>query len=557
MPDGRCHLCFTDIPAGQQCRNCVSAADPDPYQGDVLPPGSILGGKFTVGRLLGRGGFGATYLSWDMNLRVRVAIKEFLPRQLAGRSTAGSRVNPYSGEADSFRIGLDQFLDEARNLAHFRDHPGIISVLDFFPENGTGYMVMEYLDGETLEQSITRAGRLEPGLALRLIVPVADALRACHATGLIHRDVSPDNIFITSDGRVKLLDFGAARIAMGTRSTKLSVILKVGYAPFEQYHSTGRQGPWTDVYALTATLYRLLTGDLPTPSSARFGGMPLPPLAEKGLTPPPGLQALIDKGMAIHPEQRYQTVAAFLEDLQAVQDKPEVPAEPGSTRRRDKTGTQRRSRTLDIVAGTVLAAGITAFFVLPGKHPSPLTSQNETVQAAVPKENPKAGPARQTMPSSTGAGRDNPVESARGFIRQAAQYQNQVALALTQRKSATGTLQKLEALKATDAATKNAINMEQNLYNSADLHLHGDLDKYFSQIELLAARNAAAVEAAIELERESANAPSLDKSESEARAAMNAAIPLIAQHVRTFRQGSLTADIVASDVEHANTRRKL
>jgi serine/threonine protein kinase len=257
-------------------------------------------------------------LAWDTNLQVRIAIKEFLPRQLASRTSGGTQVYPYSGGQEAFNIGLDQFLSEARNLAQFRDHPGIISVLDFFPENGTGYMVMEYLDGSTLEQYMTANGRLEIPVILQLLVPVADALLACHSAGLIHRDISPDNIFLTSDGRVKVLDFGAARFAIGSRSTNLSVILKEGYAPFEQYQRNGRQGPWTDIYALTATLYRLLTGDLPVTAPDRVAGTPLASPSEKGVKLPSGLQTLLDKGLAIRSEQRYQTVDAFLSDLQAV-----------------------------------------------------------------------------------------------------------------------------------------------------------------------------------------------------------------------------------------------
>src|SRR5262249_55869552 len=159
----------------------------------------------------------------------------------------------------------------------------IISVLDFFPENGTGYMVMEYLDGSTLEQYMTTNGRLEIPVILQLLIPVADALRACHAAGLIHRDITPDNIFLTSDGRVKLLDFGAACLAMGWGGTNLFVFVKGGYAPFEQYQRKGRQGLWTDIYALTATLYRLLTGDLPVTAPDRVAGTPLPSLSEKGV----------------------------------------------------------------------------------------------------------------------------------------------------------------------------------------------------------------------------------------------------------------------------------
>jgi serine/threonine protein kinase len=312
-----CHTCFVDLAPGEKCSRCGDARSPAAGTGDVLLPGSVLGGKLKVGRLLGRGGFGATYLAWDINLRVRIAIKEFLPRQLAARESGATRIHPFPGSEDAFNVGLQQFLSEARNLARFRDHPGIISVLDFFPENGTGYMVMEYLDGSTLEQYIASVGGLDVSVALRLLVPVADALRACHAVGLIHRDISPDNIFLTMDGRVKVLDFGASRFAIGSQSANLSVILKEGYAPFEQYQKNGRQGPWTDIYALTATLYRLLTGELPVAAPDRVAGTPLPPPSEKGVEISRRLQALLDKGMAIQPEQRYRTIDGFLDDLQA------------------------------------------------------------------------------------------------------------------------------------------------------------------------------------------------------------------------------------------------
>jgi serine/threonine protein kinase len=318
VPSDFCHLCFADLAPGEICSRCADDRSSTGDPGDVLLPGCVLGGKYKVGRLLGRGGFGVTYLAWDTNLRVRVAIKEFLPRQLASRAAGGTQVYPSTGSQDTFNIGLEKFLEEARYLVKFRDNPGIISVLDFFSENGTGYMVMEYLDGTTLEQYMTVNAHLDISVVLQLIVPVADALRACHAEGLIHRDISPDNIFLTSDGRVKVLDFGAARSAIGSQSTNLSVILKEGYAPFEQYQRNGRQGPWTDIYALTATLYRLLTGDLPVTAPDRVAGTPLPPPSDKGLKLPPGLQALLDKGLAIRPEQRYQTIDAFLPDLKRI-----------------------------------------------------------------------------------------------------------------------------------------------------------------------------------------------------------------------------------------------
>jgi hypothetical protein len=358
-----CHTCFIDLAPGETCSRCGDDKSPTAETGDVLPPGSILAGKYKVGRLLGRGGFGATYLSWDTNLRVRIAIKEFLPRQLASRVSGGSRVHPYTGSQDAFNVGLEHFLSEARNLVRFRTYPGIISVLDFFRENGTGYMVMEYLDGSTLEQYMAANGPLDIPVILELLIPVADALRACHATGLIHRDISPDNIFLTSDGRVKLLDFGAARVAIGARSTNLSVILKEGYAPFEQYQRNGRQGAWTDVYALTATLYRLLTGELPVTAPDRVAGTPLPPPSAKGVKLPPRLQALLDKGLAIRSEQRYQKIDDFLSDLKVVL----------ADFHRKPPDVQHRKLTVTLVAAIVLIGGVVAFLYYYYGSPSSAT----------------------------------------------------------------------------------------------------------------------------------------------------------------------------------------
>src|SRR5215469_12529502 len=160
MPLDFCHTCFIDLAPGEICSRCGEDRSSIVDAGDVLHPGSVLAAKYKVGRLLGRGGFGATYLAWDLTLRRRVAIKEFLPRQLASRMPGGTQVRAYTGSQGAFNIGLEKFLEEARHLAQFGDHPGIIRVLDFFEQNGTGYMVMEYLDGSTLDQYVSTTGRL-------------------------------------------------------------------------------------------------------------------------------------------------------------------------------------------------------------------------------------------------------------------------------------------------------------------------------------------------------------------------------------------------------------
>ena len=212
-----------------------------------------------MGNLLGRpGGFGITYLCWDVNLKIRVAIKEYLPRDLASRHTDGNTVVPYGNEdANLLSYGLERFKKEALLLATF-NHPNIVKVRDYFEENNTGYLVMDYYEGMTLSSYVEAYnGRLPENIANNIMLHVLDGLKEAHSRDILHRDVDPSNIYITKGGQVILLDFGAARVAVGERSRTLEAVLKPGYAPFEQYNTDGDQGPWTDIYACGATLYFL------------------------------------------------------------------------------------------------------------------------------------------------------------------------------------------------------------------------------------------------------------------------------------------------------------
>lgn len=240
--NGRCPNCFAES-AADPCPRCgwrAGAPTPAPY----LPVGTLLDGRYRIGRVLGHGGFGITYLGWDDNLALKLAIKEYLPRDFATRTGDGATVSVYTGEAQKwYDYGLQRFQDEARTLAKFQQHAGIVSVYNFFRANATGYMVMEYVEGITLKAFLEHKGPIPYETARQALLPVMDALRAVHAEGLLHRDVAPDNIYITFGKRVKLLDFGAARFATGGHSRSLSVILKPGYAPEEQYRTHGKQGP--------------------------------------------------------------------------------------------------------------------------------------------------------------------------------------------------------------------------------------------------------------------------------------------------------------------------
>lgn len=312
-----CPGCFSEKTSDETCPYCGWRDGTQPNSPFYLSAQTILRGKYLVGRVLGQGGFGVTYLGWDLDLGIKLAIKEYLPREFAGRSTGEATITPYSGEARNyFAKGLEKFLDEAKTLARLEGHPNIVSVRDFFRENGTAYLVMNYLEGMTLKDYLNRRGvALDFASAFQILSPVMEGLKQVHAYGILHRDISPDNIFITDTGIVKILDFGAARQALGEHSKSLSVILKPGYAPEEQYRSKGRQGPWTDVYAVAATMYLMLCGKTPPEPLDRMSGEPIYSPSQFGVSISPAGEAALMKGLAVKAEHRFQTIGEFQQAL--------------------------------------------------------------------------------------------------------------------------------------------------------------------------------------------------------------------------------------------------
>ena len=316
----------------RQCPNCFGEydelMDACPFcgyaptsQSDQYPlalaPGRILAGRYILGRVLGQGGFGITYLAWDARDKVRVAIKEFFPDSLVMRQPDTTRVTLLTGDREeNFRFGKEQFLAEAKTLAQFVDNPNIVSVYSYFEENGTAYFAMEYVEGKSLKSYLKeKEGRLSWEETVQLLVPVMDALQAVHDKGIIHRDVKPDNIFITEDGHTKLLDFGSARYSLGDRSRSLDVVLTAGYAPKEQYARHSRQGPYTDVYSLAACFYACITGMVPTESVERTEDDDLPLPSARGAKLPAYAEDAILKGLSIKAENRWQTMADFKANL--------------------------------------------------------------------------------------------------------------------------------------------------------------------------------------------------------------------------------------------------
>ena len=311
-----CPNCFAPSVTGPACPECGTAITP-PGNDLVLTPGSMLSERYMVGRVLGQGGFGATYLGQDVKLTTRVAIKEYLPFGCASRAPDRKSLQINPSTADSYQFGLARFLEEARVLARFRSCRNIVSVFDFFEENGTAYIVMEFLTGSTLKYLISKAdkGRMPLAKAGPILEGVLNALNDIHAQSILHRDISPDNVIITDTDEVRILDFGAARQALSNHSQKMSVILKPGYAPFEQYLETGNQGPWSDVYAAAATFYHAVTGTKPTDALARMSGDPLRKPSELQTGLPPALETALMKALALKVDDRYRNAGEFRADV--------------------------------------------------------------------------------------------------------------------------------------------------------------------------------------------------------------------------------------------------
>ncbi|MEH7392195.1 protein kinase domain-containing protein [Bacillus sp. JJ1474] len=312
-----CLGCMGDKGSDHICPHCGWVTESAAEAPQHLPPGTILHEKYLLGRVLGHGGFGITYLAWDLNLDMKLAIKEYMPRDFATRSPGHTMVSVFSGSLNShFEHGLNKFLDEAKTLAQYNNHPGIVGVRDFFRENGTAYLVMYYLEGVDFKQYLEmQGGKVHYQTALMIMMPVMDALREVHRSETLHRDISPDNIYITAEGQVKVLDFGAARHAITEFSKSISVILKPGYAPEEQYRSKGKQGPWTDVYATAATFYRAIAGHVPPESLDRLEEDAIIPPSKLGIDIPAKAEAALMKALSVKSTDRFQSMEEFQQEL--------------------------------------------------------------------------------------------------------------------------------------------------------------------------------------------------------------------------------------------------
>lgn len=314
----RCLNCFnlfdivySDKEESEVCPYCGYCEGTPPKELYHLYPGvGLYNNRYVIGTCIGFGGFGITYKAWDNVLETVVAVKEYYPTGLVQRVPGKPQVIIYTGESkEEYMQGLERFLDEAKNMAKFVDSPNIVHVDAFFEENNTAYLVMEYLPGMTLKSYLkSKGGRI----GCEEVIPIADAvitaLKEIHAGGIIHRDISPDNIMLCNDGRIKLLDFGAARFSDADQERTRSIILKPGFAPPEQYQAKSKQGPWTDIYALCATVYRAITGVLPDESVNRVIEDTVQSPIQIYSDIPERISNTVMKGMSIYPEIRFSNV---------------------------------------------------------------------------------------------------------------------------------------------------------------------------------------------------------------------------------------------------------
>ncbi len=455
----RCGSCFEMIPDEGPCPSCgydnQANAKKYPF---ALSPGTLLNGRYVTGRVLGQGGFGITYLAMDDWKQERVAVKEYFPSGLSGRGQDRVSVQIASAEQlEEFNYGKEQFLSEARTLSRFMELPSIVRVDSTFEENGTAYFVMEYIEGKSLMDSMQELGHpLTEKEADELLMPVMKALEAVHAKGIIHRDLSPDNIMITKDGAVKLIDFGAARYSTGEKSKSLDVVLKHGFAPMEQYTRRGRQGPFTDVYAMAATYYYAVTGKVPLDAVERIQADELQAPRSLGAKIRPATEKVLLHALAVDYNDRIQTMEEFRRELEAA----EKGRLPGGGKGK-KTGLIAAV----VCAALTLAVGAGVLFL----RPAPKTEPAETAEPI------EAAPEEVALPEET----LSPEQE------QEQRYLD--ALAKLEQKDYAGALEDLEALgDYKDAAeqitpTRYALalqEVENGSYPSAlaDFELLGDYE---------------------------------------------------------------------------------
>ena len=312
----RCYNCLDVTAKVVKCPKCSFDNTKIPNNPSALTPGTVLDDRYFIGRVLGQGGFGITYVSYDEILGQIVALKEHYPKAIVQRNQ--KTLDVIAQNLSEFNDGLRKFTDEAKSLAKFQGHKNIVSVLSYMRTKKTAYMVMEYIEGRTVKEILQGANSLPVKDSIEIILEVLEGLGACHAQKLIHRDLTPDNIYITTKGSVKILDFGSARVTQDGGDNEFTQILKKSYAPIEQFQQGSSQGPWTDIYSVGATFYRLVTGQPPALNSVDRllnDTLKKPSEFKKVSGWNEDLESALMKALSVRPEQRYQEIDSFKVDL--------------------------------------------------------------------------------------------------------------------------------------------------------------------------------------------------------------------------------------------------
>lgn len=315
-----CIGCMRPLGSDEICPHCGLKQDEYTPIPRCLTPGTVLAERYMTGKVLGEGAFGITYIGWDLSMDIPVAVKEYFPSDMVSRDVIcglGNDVYLYENEKrkdyDSY---LDKFFNEAKCLSRFNQIEGIVSVRDFFYENNTAYIVMQYIEGISVKQYIERNGKIPAKKVIKMIRPVLQALKQVHGTGIVHRDISPDNIMIKPDQSLTLIDFGAARVRNTDTSRTMTVMFKRGYSPEEQYRYKGKWGPYTDVYSICATIYFMITGVPPTDSVIRALKDEMPSLVGmKELGIPVSQRKAVMKGLAVSLKNRWQNIDELYQAL--------------------------------------------------------------------------------------------------------------------------------------------------------------------------------------------------------------------------------------------------
>ncbi len=423
-PNMLCMRCMSHLNTENGiCPNCgFDNTSPvnEPHQ---LECRSILAGAYLVGCVLGQGGFGITYTGWDLNLDIKIAIKEYYPLGFAARDshTHVSVVTLGGDKREYYQKGMERFVNEAKTLARLTRDSSIVGVRGFFYENGTAYIIMDFVEGETLKSlAAKRGGKLPAQETLQMFRPLCDSLARVHAAELLHRDISPDNIIRRPDGTLTLVDFGAARqiSAYGEHSNTINV--KHGFAPEEQYRTHGEQGPWTDVYALCATIYCLITGTMPPQALDRLtSGATITSPRQLGADITPAQENALLHGLGVNAQYRTRDIQTLVKELYEGVKTPtnhgaantggtaKQPSDPFHAPEPKKERKKTNIKTIAIIAGSsvgvylliLLGLGVLNGKPQPKEDTQPVVAKATAVVTAAPTEAPTPEPTEIPNPS--------------------------------------------------------------------------------------------------------------------------------------------------------------